>query len=72
VQGLGAEQYNTDLDADYENKALENQIINVLVINGLIFVEKISFTKDFNFYLENITTKESYVIFANEPMIFNS
>jgi hypothetical protein len=62
VEGFGANDFNACMDRDFENKTLEPQIIPpYTTVNGLIFVDRQDFTKDFTCTVKNESKNESIV-----------
>lgn len=52
VDGVGSHEANKELDADFINKSLHDQVVHPYsTINGLIFVPRASFNEDFTFTL---------------------
>ncbi len=67
VDGVGSSQANQQLDADFEHKALANQIINPFTtVNGLIFVPTKDFTHNFTIALADVSNNERVVLASND------
>lgn len=63
VQGLGAHDYNDDMDADFANKALQPQVIAPgKTVSGVVFTTRESFSHDFTLTVKNESSKESLVL----------
>ena len=56
VDGVGSSQANQQLDADFDQKALKDQILEpYTTINGLVFIPVEDFTPHFSLSLVNVT-----------------
>lgn len=65
IQGLGANRYNKDMDMDFENKALKNQIVPAYTfIEGVIFVYRQEWTNDFSLTVHTVDQKNSFTLFS--------
>jgi len=63
VQGLGAHDFNDDMDADFANKALQPQVIAPgKTVSGVVFTTRESFSPDFTLTVKNESTKEALVL----------
>lgn len=63
VDGIGSYQANQELDADFDQKAISNKIINPhSSINGLIFAPVEGFNPIFNFSVFDNETNERFVL----------
>jgi hypothetical protein len=68
VDGVGSAEANEQLDIDFENKALNDQIINPYeTVNGLIFVPMESFAFDFRITLTDPSSSQPIVLSTTKP-----
>jgi hypothetical protein len=65
IQGLGANDYNQDMDFDFEMKALKNQIVQpYTTVEGVIFGSYNEFSKNFSLMVHTVDQKKSFTLFS--------
>ncbi|MDP3788725.1 MAG: hypothetical protein Q8Q60_05425 [Candidatus Chromulinivorax sp.] len=65
IQGFGAVAYNEAMDIDFANKALKNQVVApYTTVEGVIFVARDEFTRNFKLTVQDIHGKQSYTLYS--------
>lgn len=70
VDGVGSSKANKKLDADFENKSIEDRVIAPhRTINGLVFTPREGFEEDFSFVLIGREGKERFILSTSQRSI---
>ncbi len=67
VQGLGAKDFNNDMDRDFARKELKSQTITAgKSVSGIVFISTEGFSKDFTVKVQDLVKKQSITLFPQE------
>lgn len=70
VQGIGADNYNYQMDIDFSNKSFENQVVPPFtVVDGIIFASKNQFTRNFTLIVKDVSKNNSFILHPNKPQL---
>ena len=70
VQGLGAVDYNEQMDLDFANKAFKKQVVPAYTtVDGVIFASRDQFSRNFTITLKDVQSAKSYTLSSSKYKI---
>ncbi len=70
IQGLGATEYNEQMDIDFSNKSFKNQVVAPYsIVDGIIFASQDDFNTNFTLIVKDIDSKDSLILSSKKPLM---